>query len=98
MNEVGVSVVSISTVRSFSFPSCSMRRRLSRVALSGGGAAVVSGMPGRAGRTGGSSRSSRRSSAFSWARERTRSRSSSRSIDTAVSARSRTMLSTSRPT
>jgi hypothetical protein len=36
MNEVGVSAVSISTVRSASFPSRSRRRRLSRVALSGG--------------------------------------------------------------
>ena len=92
-------------------PSRSSLRRLSRVALSGGGSGaggdtggrVVEGpmtvaRGGRGRGVGGSSTSSSRSSAFSRARGRSRSRSSSRSIDTAVSARSRTIESTSRPT
>ncbi len=107
MNDWGVSLVSISTDLSLSLPSCRSRRRFSRVLVSAAGAAGTSGAGGapasdprgvRPGRAGGSSTSSRRSSAFSRARGRRRSRSSSRNIDTAVSARSRTMESTSRPT
>ena len=140
----GASAVSISTVRSSSFPSRSRRRRLSRVPavpsaedptesaleapapslsfspMAGMGiapcpagppavaddddvvvdpdAVEAAAAPPRPRGATGSKASSRRSSAFSRARGRTRSRSSSRSIWTAVSARSRTIESTSRPT
>ena len=96
-------VSSISTVRSSSFPSRSMRRSFSRVADSSAVGAARSVSPPtawmrRSMRTGGSSRSSRRSSASSRARTRTFSFSSSRTRLTAISVRSRMIDSTSRPT
>jgi len=99
------SLVSISTMRSSSLPSRRRRRSCSRVEVSAGSAAAGAPAPGKGiapdgvrPPTGGMSTSSKRSSACSRARGLARSRSSSRSIDTAVSARSRTIESTSRPT
>ena len=102
MGEIG-RVTSISTMRSSSFPSRSMRRSFSRVADSSGVGAARSVSPPtawirRSTRTGGSRRSSTRSSASSRARTRTFSFSSSRTMLTAISVRSRMIDSTSRPT
>src|SRR5512139_510710 len=83
---------STSTVRSASFPSRSRMRRRSRVSRE-----ALSVSPARGG-TGGSSRSRRRSSAAARARSATFSISSARTMWTAISTRSRTIDSTSRPT
>ncbi len=97
-------LTSISTSRSLRWPPLSSLRNFSRVSLCESlsiASTCPSGVIPAERRTfdgAGNSRSSNRSSAFSRALTATRSRASSRTILTAISARSRIIDSTSRPT
>ena len=98
---------SISTVRSSNFPSRNCCRSFSRVRLEDSVSAMLPSMTtppavelasGRAGGDGGNRISSSRSSAFNSALSATSSSFSSRTLSIAISTRSRTIDSTSRPT